>query len=149
MPDPGTSDAVAADLHRVRVRRDEECCTEIDYGGEATVMASLRELASLITGEPHLTECSAFAALADGEVMRVDRAKIIAVVDLCTAAAMESGYPEAAVWGLRMLLAGALVYADCAAAGHAQLAERIDVAAALILHSQHAQQESSVGTVAQ
>ena len=76
----------------------------------------------------HPTGLYTFAPTAEDEVVRDDRP---------------------VVWGLRMLLAGASVYAEYAGGEHAQLAEQVDAAVALILHSQRRSSASSAQRVDQ
>ncbi len=52
-------------------------------------------------------------------------------------------------WGLRMLLAGASMYAEYASGEPAQLTGRVDAAIALILHSQRRPSASSDQRISQ
>lgn len=89
--------------------------------------AQLRELAEFMAKGSQLSRVATLRPVADAAVV---------YCNLSAATALGPRHPESVEWGLRMLLLGALVYADCAGGGSAELAEWVDAAIALILRSE-------------
>jgi AcrR family transcriptional regulator len=99
----------------------------------ARVAAALRELAMAIAAEPELAAASTTAVLAnDADVQRL-RNRIGATFNDRLAAALGSGADPAVLRALNLAWAGALLQAGMGYFSYAELADRMDEVAALLL----------------